>query len=138
MYLQRRAVEQKLNPLSRLSTQPQTVKTLVALSDGATADDLKDFAIDCTIGDEFVLVDLPLDNLEKLENNDAVSYISFGSERKFFMDEANKSTDVVSVHAGTELPQGYDGTGTLERYRKKSFYWYKEVIATNGDSLKED
>lgn len=29
-----------------------------------------------------------------------------------------------------------DGTGTLERYRKKSFYWYKEVIETNGGSLK--
>ncbi|MDG0874805.1 glycoside hydrolase family 1 protein [Paenibacillus thiaminolyticus] len=29
-----------------------------------------------------------------------------------------------------------DGSGTLERYRKKSFYWYKEVIATNGRSLK--
>lgn len=28
-----------------------------------------------------------------------------------------------------------DGTGTLERYRKKSFYWYKNVIATNGESL---
>ena len=26
--------------------------------------------------------------------------------------------------------------GTLERYKKKSFYWYKEVIATNGESLK--
>jgi 6-phospho-beta-glucosidase len=30
-----------------------------------------------------------------------------------------------------------DGTGTLERYKKKSFYWYKEVIATNGKSLVE-
>ena len=29
-----------------------------------------------------------------------------------------------------------DGSGTLERYKKKSFYWYKEVIATNGESLK--
>ena len=29
-----------------------------------------------------------------------------------------------------------DGTGTLERYKKKSFDWYKEVIATNGESLK--
>ncbi len=29
-----------------------------------------------------------------------------------------------------------DGTGTLERYKKKSFHWYKEVIATNGKSLK--
>ena len=28
-----------------------------------------------------------------------------------------------------------DGTGTLERYKKKSFNWYKEVIATNGGSL---
>ncbi|MCF0110637.1 MAG: family 1 glycosylhydrolase, partial [Erysipelotrichaceae bacterium] len=28
-----------------------------------------------------------------------------------------------------------DGTGTLTRYKKKSFDWYKEVIATNGDSL---
>ncbi|MDO4311843.1 MAG: 6-phospho-beta-glucosidase [Eubacteriales bacterium] len=30
-----------------------------------------------------------------------------------------------------------DGTGTLERYKKKSFYWYKKVIATNGESLFE-
>lgn len=30
-----------------------------------------------------------------------------------------------------------DGSGTLERYKKKSFYWYKEVIATNGESLSE-
>ena len=29
-----------------------------------------------------------------------------------------------------------DGTGTLERYRKKSFDWYAEVIATNGASLR--
>ncbi len=28
-----------------------------------------------------------------------------------------------------------DGTGTLERYKKKSFDWYREVIATNGASL---
>lgn len=28
-----------------------------------------------------------------------------------------------------------DGSGTLNRYKKKSFYWYKDVIATNGESL---
>lgn len=28
-----------------------------------------------------------------------------------------------------------DGTGTLNRYRKKSFYWYKHLIETNGISL---
>ncbi|HJD45580.1 MAG TPA: 6-phospho-beta-glucosidase [Candidatus Mediterraneibacter norfolkensis] len=28
-----------------------------------------------------------------------------------------------------------DGSGTLERYRKKSFYWYKKVIESNGMEL---
>lgn len=28
-----------------------------------------------------------------------------------------------------------NGTGTLERTKKKSFYWYKEVIASNGETL---
>ncbi|MEO1772467.1 glycoside hydrolase family 1 protein [Candidatus Enterococcus ferrettii] len=28
------------------------------------------------------------------------------------------------------------GKGTYERYRKDSFYWYKEVIASNGESIK--
>jgi 6-phospho-beta-glucosidase len=28
-----------------------------------------------------------------------------------------------------------DGSGTLERYRKKSFHWYKDVIGSNGMSL---
>ena len=30
-----------------------------------------------------------------------------------------------------------DGTGTLERYRKKSFSWYKKIIASNGVKLKK-
>lgn len=28
-----------------------------------------------------------------------------------------------------------DGSGSLERSKKKSFYWYKEVISTNGENL---
>lgn len=27
------------------------------------------------------------------------------------------------------------GNGTYNRLRKKSFYWYKKVIATNGNDL---
>lgn len=29
-----------------------------------------------------------------------------------------------------------DGSGTLKRYKKKSFYWYRDVIKTNGETLK--
>ena len=28
-----------------------------------------------------------------------------------------------------------DGKGTLSRSRKKSFYWYRKVIETNGEVL---
>ena len=31
-----------------------------------------------------------------------------------------------------------DRTGTLARSRKKSFYWYKKVIASNGEDLSND
>ena len=30
------------------------------------------------------------------------------------------------------------GKGSLKRYLKDSFYWYQKVIATNGESLKEE
>lgn len=51
--------------------------------------------------------------------------------------------DVVSASTA-ELKKRYgyiyvdrndDGSGTLERYRKKSFYWYKRVIESNGELL---
>lgn len=31
-----------------------------------------------------------------------------------------------------------DGSGSLARYKKKSYDWYKEAIATNGESLKTE
>lgn len=51
--------------------------------------------------------------------------------------------DLVSLSSG-EMKKRYgfiyvdrnnDGTGSLKRYRKKSFYWYKRVIASNGEDL---
>ena len=37
----------------------------------------------------------------------------------------------------TRLDRNDDGTGTLERYKKDSFYWYQNVIKTNGACLNE-
>lgn len=31
-----------------------------------------------------------------------------------------------------------EGNGTLDRSKKKSFYWYKQVIASNGEDLSSD
>ena len=53
--------------------------------------------------------------------------------------------DVVSNSTG-EMSKRYgliyvdvddNGNGTFKRYRKKSFYWYKQVIESNGEVLKE-
>ena len=51
--------------------------------------------------------------------------------------------DIVSAHTG-EMKKRYGyiyvdrddfGNGTLNRSKKKSFYWYKKVIASNGEDL---
>ena len=53
--------------------------------------------------------------------------------------------DLVSASTG-EMKKRYGfvyvdaddfGKGTYNRYRKKSFYWYKHVIETNGAALFE-
>lgn len=53
--------------------------------------------------------------------------------------------DIVSASTG-QLSKRYgfiyvdrndDGSGSLARYRKDSFYWYQHVIETNGDDLSE-
>ena len=33
------------------------------------------------------------------------------------------------------VDQDDEGNGSLERLRKDSFYWYKEVIKSNGENL---
>lgn len=50
--------------------------------------------------------------------------------------------DLVSTHEGIRKRYGFiyvdttdEKTGTLNRYRKDSFYWYKKVIETNGEDL---
>lgn len=51
--------------------------------------------------------------------------------------------DLVSASTG-EMRKRYgfiyvdmddDGNGSMERSRKDSFYWYKKVIASNGEEL---
>ncbi len=53
------------------------------------------------------------------------------------IDLVSASTAQMSKRYGfIYVDRNDDGTGSLARYRKKSFGWYKEVIATNGESLK--
>ena len=50
---------------------------------------------------------------------------------------SNTSNQMSKRYGFIYVDRNDDGSGTLERYRKKSFDWYKQVISTNGMSLVE-
>ena len=52
------------------------------------------------------------------------------------IDCVSASTSQMSKRYGfIYVDRNDDGSGTLERYKKKSFHWYKKVIASNGAEL---
>ncbi|MCP1157224.1 MULTISPECIES: glycoside hydrolase family 1 protein [Bacillus] len=62
---------------------------------------------------------------------DLMGYTSWGC-----IDMVSMSTGEFSKRYGfIYVDKQDDGTGTMERSRKKSFYWYKDVIGTNGRTL---
>lgn len=62
---------------------------------------------------------------------DLIGYTPWGC-----IDLVSASTGEMAKRYGFIFVDKYDdGTGDLSRKKKKSFYWYKNVIATNGNSL---
>ena len=62
---------------------------------------------------------------------DVMGYTSWGC-----IDLVSASTAELKKRYGyIYVDRNDDGSGTLNRYKKKSFNWYKEVIATNGEAL---
>ena len=45
------------------------------------------------------------------------------------------SAEITKRYGFVYVDRNQDGSGTLERYKKKSFNWYKKVIASNGREL---
>ena len=62
---------------------------------------------------------------------DLLGYTTWGP-----IDLVSASTAQLSKRYGfIYVDRNDDGTGTIERHKKKSFHWYAEVIRTNGASL---
>jgi 6-phospho-beta-glucosidase len=67
----------------------------------------------------------------ELDGVDLMGYTSWGC-----IDLVSASTGEMSKRYGYIYVDRDDyGNGTLKRYKKKSFSWYKKVIATNGEDL---
>ncbi len=62
---------------------------------------------------------------------DLIGYTTWGC-----IDLVSASTAEMKKRYGfIYVDRNNDGSGTLARYRKKSFHWYADVIRTNGASL---
>lgn len=62
---------------------------------------------------------------------DLIAYTAWGP-----MDLVSASTGEMKKRYGfIYVDRDDEGKGTYKRYRKKSFYWYKKVIETNGEDL---
>ncbi len=94
-------------------------------------------------GEKTVLDDYRIDYLRQhllqvreaiREGVEVMGYTSWGC-----IDLISASTAEMKKRYGyIYVDRNDDGTGTLERYRKKSFGWYQKVIASNGAYLDEE
>lgn len=67
----------------------------------------------------------------ELDGVDLLGYTSWGC-----IDLVSASTGEMKKRYGyIYVDKDNDGNGTLKRSKKKSFHWYKKVIATNGEDL---
>jgi len=95
----------------------------------------RDELVDGTVADDY-RISYMNDHLvqvgEALSDGVAVlGYTAWGC-----IDLVSMSTAEMSKRYGfIYVDRNDDGSGTLQRYRKKSFYWYKDVIASNGTTL---
>jgi 6-phospho-beta-glucosidase len=107
-------VENGLGAIDELVTQPDGTKTV-----------LDDYRINY-LRDHLIQVG------EAIEDGVPVmGYTSWGC-----IDLVSASTAELKKRYGfIYVDRNDDGTGTLNRYKKKSFDWYKNVIASNGESL---
>ena len=109
---------------------------LFIVENGLGAKDVLVDGIDCpTVNDDY-RIDYLKKHLqqvgEALEDGvELLGYTTWGC-----IDLVSASTAEMSKRYGfIYVDRHDDGSGTLKRYKKKSFYWYKDVIESNGESL---
>ncbi|HBR1526335.1 TPA: glycoside hydrolase family 1 protein [Klebsiella pneumoniae] len=112
-------------------------KPLFIVENGLGAQDelVKDVDGNLTVNDDYRIQYLN-DHLVQVEEaiKDGIPVLGFTTWG--CIDLVSASTAEMKKRYGLiYVDRNNDGSGSLERYKKKSFYWYKDVISTNGESL---
>ena len=96
----------------------------------------KDELVNGTVEDDYRIDYLKqhiqaLKDAVEIDGVDLLGYTSWGP-----IDIVSASTGEMSKRYGFIYVDKDDaGNGSMERYKKKSFFWYKKVIETNGEEL---
>ena len=99
------------------------------ISDGAGGKTVEDDYRIAYLRDHLLEVEKALE-----EGVDVMGYAAWGC-----IDLVSASTAQLAKRYGfIYVDRNEDGSGSMERYRKKSFYWYQKVIETNGAQLHND
>lgn len=100
----------------------------LTVDDNGTKTVLDDYRINY-LKDHLIQVDAAIE-----DGVEVMGYTSWGC-----IDLVSASTAQLSKRYGfIYVDRNDDGSGSFARYRKKSFYWYQEVIQTNGNHIYSD
>ena len=107
-------------------------KPIMVVENGLGA---KDELVDGTVHDQYRIdyIRAHIKEMEKAieDGADVIAYTMWGC-----IDLVSASTGEMKKRYGfIYVDKDNEGNGTLDRYRKDSFYWYKRVIETNGEEL---
>lgn len=108
-------------------------KPLMITESGIGTDDI---LVNGTVEDDYRIdyMRAHIEQLEKAIVEDGVNCIGFYVWAP--IDLMSASSGEMKKRYGVVYVDWHDDqTGTFDRYKKKSFYWYKRVIATNGEEL---
>lgn len=90
------------------------VSAIIALAPGKTAQDLS--AYDVTVGvasGNWVTAMIPVNRFAELAESGICSSINMGGKQHLMLDNVRPNLGIDMIHAGMNLPQGYDGSGVV-------------------------
>ncbi|MDE7154545.1 MAG: S8 family peptidase [Muribaculaceae bacterium] len=95
------------------SRSEQPINALVRLADGYSFDELAQYPVLATFGEQLAIVELTPSEIETLSDKEFIENISFGETAQPCLDIARKDAQVDQVQQGIDINSPYNGKGII-------------------------